>query len=276
MIDSPGLRQTLGELDKRQVGRSFSRAARGYDNAAELQRRVGDGLICGLSGSRDLSVVVDIGAGTGYCTAHLHELFPGVRLIALDIAEGMLRKALEHPQLKEGCTPLCADAEYLPLRDASADLVISNLALQWCSNLTGVLKEFHRVLKPGGRLRFTTFGAQTLQELRAAWASVDAYSHVNEFRSRAEVERCLLDAGFSGAVVSSEGRRVEYAGVGHLMRELKELGAHNLTANRPRRLTGKQRFQGMVEAYETLTGCQRIWATFEIVMADTMRTAPKE
>ncbi len=61
------------------------------------------------------------------------------------------------------------------------DLVFSNLAMQWCDDVGSVLSEFRRVLKPGGLLVFTTFGPDTLKELRASWQSVDDAVHVNAF-----------------------------------------------------------------------------------------------
>ena len=69
---------------------------------------------------------------------------------------------------------LNADAEQLPLRDASVDLVYSNVALQWCNDLEGVFREINRVLRPGGLLMFTTFGPDTLSELRVSWAAADS------------------------------------------------------------------------------------------------------
>lgn len=258
-------------LDKSQVGRSFSRAAVCYDGVAELQRRVGEELLR-FSPMQDYpSAVVDVGAGTGYCTSRLRVLFPQAQLIALDIAEGMLVKALERPQLRAACWPLCADAESLPLRDASVDVLFSNLALQWCPDLPTVLAEFSRVLRPGGRLLFSTFGESTLMELRAAWARVDAYTHVNTFLAREQIERALKAAGFVDDAVSKEPNLLDYTGVDALMHELKTLGAHNVTAHRPRQLTGKTKLQNMVTAYQEAMGDGRIRATFEIIKAVARR-----
>ena len=53
--------------------------------------------------------------------------------------------------------------------------------LQWCLDLGPVFTELRRVLAPGGLLMFTTFGPDTLMELRASWAQVDGYTHVNQF-----------------------------------------------------------------------------------------------
>ena len=93
-------------------------------------------------------IILDVGAGTGYCTARLAEQFPEAGLFALDIAEGMLRKLHGRPGLRGKVLRVCGDGESLPLRDSSVDLVFSNLALQWCVDLPAALAEFRRVLRP--------------------------------------------------------------------------------------------------------------------------------
>jgi len=263
LADSP-----VGESlpEKRWVGHSFSQAASGYDRVAALQRQVGEHLLARL---REIpcapQTILDVGAGTGYCTTRLAEVFPDAGLIALDIAEGMLRTLRGRPGLPGSAQRICADAESLPLRACSVDLVFSNLALQWCADLPSVLAGFKRVLRPGGAVVFSTFGEATLCELRAAWASVDAYSHVNAFISRAAVEAALVGADFGDCRVSGERRVFAYASVDALLRELKSLGAHNVTQNRPRHLTGKGVFRKMLAAYADASVEGRVEASFEIV-----------
>ncbi|NIQ10368.1 MAG: methyltransferase domain-containing protein, partial [Gammaproteobacteria bacterium] len=76
---------------------------------------------------------------------------------------------------------IAGDAEQLPLADASVDLIFSSLALQWCVDLDKVFAEFRRVLRRDGLLMFSTFGPDTLKELRSCFETVDAYSHINQF-----------------------------------------------------------------------------------------------
>lgn len=251
--------------DKRWVGRSFGAAAAGYDGVAGLQRGIAERLLSRLAADgAPPAVVVDVGAGTGYGAARLREAYPGSRLVLLDIAEGMLRTARE--RIGPGACYLRGDAEALPLAEASVDLVFSNLAIQWCADLAGVFREFRRVLKPGGRVLFSTFGADTLAELRRAWAVADpGHTHVNEFTDAAEVGEALAGAGFVRAGVERETRRLHYADVHALMRELKGLGAHNITADRPRHLTGKRTLRRMLDAYAAQGVEGGIQAGFEAV-----------
>lgn len=258
--------------DKRLVGRSFSQAASRYDRVAQLQRNVGESLLCELlERSAAPATIVDVGAGTGYFTARLLDVFPDSRLIALDLAEGMLRQIQARPNLAARSWLVRGDAESLPFAEQGVDVVFSNLALQWCPDLSTVFAEFRRVLRPGGIALFSSFGAQTLAELRQAWQQVDGYSHVNSFSSKEKLELALRAADFDEPTLWASTVVLEYPSVDTLMRELKDLGAHNVTANRPRHLTGKGTLRKMIAAYEAVMGGDPIRASFEILFGYARR-----
>jgi malonyl-CoA O-methyltransferase len=253
--------------EKRWVGRSFGAAAQSYDGVAELQRCVGQALLSrwperiGSPG-----VILDVGTGTGHFAAELMARHRESRLIALDISEGMLRVARERLGPRGAGLSLCGDAEALPLADRTVDLIFSNLAIQWCADLVTAFREFRRVLKPSGGVLFSTFGTATLSELRRAWATVDGYSHVNDFVDMRELAAALREAGFVDVILEAETRFLEYRDVNELMRELKSLGAHNMTAGRPRHLTGRRALQKMIDAYRALAPNGKIRASFESVL----------
>lgn len=255
-----------GRPDKRLIGRSFGAAAARYDGLADLQRTVGEKLLARLS-SVNLAParIADVGAGTGYLGTRLIQLYPKADLLALDIAEGMLRFARSRCGNSGAVRFVCGDAEAMPFRDRSIDLVFSNLTIQWCSGFNTVFREIRRILRPDGVTLFSTFGAETLKELRSAWASVDDYSHVNCFGGSSAVMSALQEAGFTEIEVGIETHRLTYASVYNLMRELKGLGAHNVTLGRPRHLTGKGTLQRMVAAYERQAGGDGIPASFEVI-----------
>ena len=252
--------------DKQQAGRSFARAATGYDSVAGLQRAVGERLLSELNVSAmSHKLILDIGAGTGFCTERLTAIAEDARVIAVDFAFDMLHYARTHRQLSANTQWLCADAELLPVVEASVDSIISNLALQWCPQLETVLTGFRRVLRAGGQLHFTSFTEQTLQELRMAWAKADSYVHVNDFVSLTDIKSALKYAGFSDVSIKTETRKVYYPQVLNLMGELKALGAHNVNHGRARHLTGKSTFQRMLTAYESVKEQAGYPATFDIV-----------
>ena len=106
------------------------------------------------------------------------------------------------------------------------------------------------MLRPGGLLTFTTFGPDTLVELRRAWAAADGHAHVNRFIDMHDLGDALVRAGLAEPVLDVERYTLTYAEVRDLMRDLKAIGAHNANAGRPRGLTGKGALAKMTDAYE--------------------------
>lgn len=257
-------------VDKRRVRRSFDRAAQGYAGVAVLQREVGRRLMERLELVRIAPAsVLDAGAGTGELSARLARRYRGAHTVLLDLSAAMLAAARRRGSLLERWRGrrsfVCADAERLPLAAGCVDLIVSNLMLQWCNDLEGALREFRRVLRPGGLLMFTTLGPDTLRELRASWRAVDGHVHVNAFIDMHDIGDALLRAGFADPVMDREDMVLTYEGVPALMRELKALGAHNSTGGRPRGLTGRGRLAGMIAAYEAFRQDGRLPATYEVI-----------
>jgi len=226
-------------LDRAFVRASFDRASGTYDEAAALQSRVSDELL-GRVDTFNLrpQVVLYLGAGTGRATAALKRKFRRSRVVALDLAPGMLHEARRHQRLFHRFERVCADATRLPFGDNTVDVVFSSLMLQWC-DLDEALKEVRRVLTTDGLFIFRTFGPDTLKELRAAWAQADGYNHVNHFLDMHDVGDALVRAGLSEPVLDVDRLQLTYVDTTALMRDLKAIGAHNVTAGRSRGLTGK-------------------------------------
>ncbi|MGB6604377.1 MAG: malonyl-ACP O-methyltransferase BioC [Steroidobacteraceae bacterium] len=257
-------------LDVARLRTAFDRASAGYEAAATLQARVSAELLERL-GELALNprVVLDLGAGTGRVTRQLKRRYRGALVIALDIAPGMLREARRHQPLWRRFARVCGDARQLPLADASVDLVFSSLMLQWCEPLDAALVEVRRVLTPGGFFAFSTFGPDTLHELREAWAQADgredAHSHVNRFLDMHDVGDAAARNGLAEPVLDVDRFELDYPDTLALMRDLKAIGAHNVTAGRARALTGKARLARMQAAYELRRRDGRLPATWEVI-----------
>jgi len=249
--------------DKVRIRQSFAAASSTYDGAAELQRHVGRALVADLNAEMLTGTVLDLGCGTGFLTGELLVLTPQESVIAVDIAFGMLEATRSKLAAYNNVRYICADAEQLPIAASTVDVAVSNLALQWCRNLTAVFAELKRALKPGGQLVFSTFGPHTLQELKAAWAEVDDYSHVNEFYGVADIQYFLQQAGFRQVRIECNTHLSKYDSVLALMRELKAIGAQNVIGERNKAITTQTQLQRMIKAYdlERLEGM--IPATFE-------------
>ena len=253
-------------LDRRAVRASFDRASATYDEAAVLQARVRAQLLERLDYVRLApKTILDAGCGTGLAATPLLKRYPGSRLIALDVAPGMLGVARNRRHWWRRASVVCADAAAIPLADDSVDLIFSNLMLQWCNDPDEVFREFRRVLAPHGLMTFTTFGPDTLTELRAAWRAVDDRVHVNRFIDMHDIGDAMVRAGLAEPVMDVDHFCMTYPRVLDLMRDLKAIGAHNVTAGRGRGLTGRRRLDALAAAYEPHRREGRLPATWEVV-----------
>jgi len=253
-------------LDKAGIRRSFAAASVTYDSVAGLQRTAGKELLDSIDATKLNGTLLDLGCGTGFLTGELLAHSNHQTMIALDIALSMLQTTQGKLADKRNIIYVCADAERLPLAGQSIDSVFSNLALQWCSDLEAVFTGIKRALKPDGQLVFSTFGPQTLQELKTAWAEVDTYNHVNAFYSEAQLKLFLKQAGFENSQIKSRLYTSRYDSVWTLMQELKHLGAHHVIAGRNKNITTKTVMQQMIAAYEKHRVRDQIPATFEVII----------
>jgi malonyl-CoA O-methyltransferase len=253
-------------LDRRAVRAAFDRASARYDAAAVLQTGVRDELLSRLDLIRiSPTVVVDLGCGTGLGARQLKDRYRGAMVVALDPAPGMLRETRRRSGWLRPLQRVCADAYQLPFREGAVGLIFSNLMLQWCDDLDLALSEIRRVLAPDGFFAFTTFGPDTLRELRNAWAAADGGTHVSGFRDMHDIGDALTRAGLSEPVLDAERVTMVYPDVAAITRALKVIGAHNATAARARGLTGKGRWRAMTAAYETQRHGGLLPATYEVV-----------
>jgi malonyl-CoA O-methyltransferase len=270
------------EIDKREVRRAFSKAAATYDAAAVLQREVCIRMLEKLDIIKlQPSRLVDIGSGTGWGTRQLGERYPQADIVALDIAIGMLQAArgmsgwwqklfsASHQRF------VCADAEALPLAAQSVSMAWSNLAVQWCNDLPATFVELHRVIRTDGLLMFSTFGPDTLKELRIAFEGVDGYNHVNRFADMHDIGDMLVAAGFADPVMEMEKITLTYGDVKAVMQDLRSIGAHNATAGRAPGMLGRAKWARIVQNYETLRRDGKLPATFEIIYGHAWKSVPK-
>ena len=271
----------LAALDKRQMRRSFERAASTYDQAAVLQQEIGARALERLDLVKlDPGTIVDAGCGTGFAAPSLRQRFPRALLIELDIAPAMLHAARSRrPRWKKWLAGtrevfVCGDNEQLPIRSGAVDMVWSNLAFQWADDLPTVFAECQRILRPGGLLTFTTCGPDTLQELRTAFAG-DGRIHVHRFIDMHDVGDMMVGAGFADPVMDMEYLTLTYTDVRTLMRELKAMGAHNVAAGRNHALTGKRALEDIKQRYESFRRDARLPATFEVVYGHAWKPLPR-
>ena len=270
-------------IDKQLMRRAFNRAAENYDAAAVLQREVCNRMLERLAYIKlQPARIVDVGSGTGWGARQLSQHYPAAQMIALDIAIDTLRTAhgrFNWWQKLFGGTrqmQVCGDMEALPFAANSVDMVWSNLALQWCNDLPATFAGLHRLLKVDGLLMFSTFGPDTLKELRASFRGVDQHNHLNRFADMHDIGDMLSHSGFAEPVMDMEYLTLTYADVRAVLYDLKAIGAHNATAGRGQGLMGKQAWARLVENYEQLRHDGRLPATFEVVYGHAWKPQPKQ
>ena len=246
-------------FDTRQVRRAFGRAAAGYDAASPLQREIESRLLESLDyyrlrhGDAEPAVVLDVACGPARAANALRTRWPKARVIALDAALPMLHAARANTRgrfLREREIPrLNADLRALPLADGSVDVLFCNLALQWIEDLPAAFAEFRRVMKPGGMLLVSTFGSETLADLREAFAAADDLPHVSPFTAIAPFGDALVAAGFRDPVLDRDVL-VEYKpAFADILRSLRAMGATNALSARRHALSGRARFSAAEAAH---------------------------
>jgi len=265
------------KISKRKVRRAFDRAADSYDAAAVLQQEVCSRLLEKLEYIKlSPRLILDAGVGTGEAVAPLMKRYKKSRLVVLDLSERMLAKATHHGSLLHKPELVCADIEHLPFCEDSFELIFSSLTLQWCNDLQATMADILRVLKPGGLLMFSTFGPDTLKELRSCWSQIDDAVHVNEFTDMHDVGDGLLQAGFADPVMEAETITVNYETIDKLMADLRGIGA-NATAEGGRAgLTAPSVLKKLRQAYESYRVDQMLPASYEVVYGHAWKPAAGE
>jgi malonyl-CoA O-methyltransferase len=258
-------------LDKQAVRRSFDRSAPHYDHSAVLQHEIAKRLLERLDYIRlQPHRILDLGCGTGRETKALAQRYPCASTIGIDFSSAMLKCAQQQASSIPKIEWICADIEQVPLADDCVDLIISNATLQWANDIGSTFHEWWRILRPGGLLLLTTFGPDTLMELRQAWHQVDAdYGayHVSPFVDMHHLGDALLTVGFTDPVMDMEQFTLLYSNVRALMQDLKMLGAQNRLTARRRGLTTRSRIQAVEQAYPRSTNQDddRLAATWEVI-----------
>lgn len=225
----------INSFDTEKIAASFHQQAADYDNHISVQKRVVEHLarqVQARSGFRPGSVL-DVGSGTGALLSRLQTVWPDASLYGVDLAYNMCLRTAARLGGEGRCHVVNADAEHLPFRDASFDLVVSTSALQWVGSLSNALHEMRRVMKPGGELCVAFFSVGTLYELRrclleaveSRCADRQHLTRLHQFRSDADLKQIINDMDFEKVVVSCETETDWHDDLPALLRSIKKIGA---------------------------------------------------
>ena len=155
-------------IDKARIRRCFERAAQSYDRQAVIQQRVAEhllGMLARCDTGTTIHRVLEIGCCTGLLTGKLVRRLPDIHELVLnDLVESFALRAGEQPGIP-AVRFLGGDIESVELPGAF-DLIISSSTFHWVHDLEGLLSRLAGHLRPGGRLAFSLYGPQNLQEIR--------------------------------------------------------------------------------------------------------------
>lgn len=266
----------MSVFDRRQLRRSFGRAASRYTEVAALQREVEARLLDQLAylDDRQPQRVLDLGSGPGRAAGAMKKRWPKAEVIAVDAALPMLREVPKHTRFWRPVRRVNADVSKLPFADQCADVIFSSLCLQWLDDLPAVLSEFRRVLRPDGLLLFSTFGPETLSELRDAYLVAGEVPPLSPFAAIQQVGDAMLAAGFKDPVLDRDRYTLTYPDLRTLMHELRAIGAGDARADRRRGLGGRARLQRVTTNYENLRRDGVLPSTWEVITAQAWGPAP--
>ena len=251
-----------------KIRSTFNGAACNYDDNAFLQSEIANRLAEKLKViSIKPQTIIDLGSGTGLLSNKTAEIFPNANLICVDFAQQSLLKNSQNLKV-------CANAYELPFASNSVDFIVSNLMMQWCPDLKALFNECFRVLKPEGLILFTTFGPDTLKELKRSWSAVDSSAHVNDFIDMHDIGDQMLQSGFQSPIMEMENITLTYEKVLDLMHDLKSIGAQNV-GSRSKALTGKTKFKKMIEMYESYRSDGKLPATYEVIYGHAWKNENK-
>ena len=257
--------KTLHHFEKYRIQKHFDAKADFYESSAVLQKEVCERMLERLHLVKmQPQRILDVGAGTGWGVQGLMQHYRSAQVIALDLSPAMLKRSkskggwLRKPKL------ICSDAESMAVADNSVDIIFSSLMLQWC-DAEKVFADFFRILKPGGLVMFSSFGPDTLKELRYSWQQVDDKVHVNDFVDMHELGDSLLTTGFAEPVMDMDIMTLTYKDAKNVMIDLKNIGANTPMKNADHGLITPRKFQRVLDAYEKFRVEDVVPATYEVV-----------
>ena len=155
-------------------------------------------------GSGETTKILDVGCSVGMSTRYVSDAFPNADVVGLDLSPHMLAVASASDRGREGCerrTWVHGKGEDTKYPDGTFDIVSLAFVIHECpeSATAALMKEAHRVLKPGGTFVMTDNNPQSpvIQNLPPALFTLmkSTEPHSNEYYT-IDVQQMLRDAGF--------------------------------------------------------------------------------
>ncbi len=256
---------------KQAIQRNFARRGATYDRHARIQQWMAAELLQGCRQAlQQARRILEVGCGTGHLTELLRQVNPNALLVALDLEVSLLQRARTRLGREAGVHFVAADGEAFP--GGSYDLIVSNSVFQWFTKPQETMREYYRMLSPGGCLAFAILGPATFQELAASFQEAAGALPLAEspevaavsFSGEEKWKRILVTAGFQEVVWQREVRTETHPTVQDFLRALQATGATN---PEPRPLSPRL-FRHMAAIYHEAYGMNgSIPVTYEVIWA---------
>ncbi|NNM58450.1 MAG: malonyl-ACP O-methyltransferase BioC [Legionellales bacterium] len=252
------------DLQKKQhIQYCFNRSADDYEQAAIIQKHALDRLLSlfACDGNYLNENIIDLGCGTGQGTELLAKSYPQARILGIDFSEKMLAIARTK---QYHATFIDADFDHLPFVSDTISTIFSSMALQWSLSLTETLSEWHRILKPNGRLVCCTLNENSLHELKDCWQQISNSPSINYFHSTTTIQDTLFKQGFNVQHMLVEKQTMHFDDLRSLLYNFKKVGANfSISANKQARLTKKSLTQ-IAKCYENYRTHDKLPLTYEL------------
>ena len=251
------------QLELDHLPRRLAKTAQTYAQHAVAQKEITSRLIERLAYIKHQpALILDLSLHPRQSEQSLRQQFPKARYIAATpcLTELQQRKRSLFKKPLSVTVPL----GQLPFAEGSVDFIFMSLTLLWTNDWLQLLQDCYRVLKPQGMLLFTTFGPDTLKELRHAFTAVDDAEHVHSFVDMHDIGDVLLKAGFENPVMDVEQVQFRYKKLNQLVRDLKLSGCNNLSLARRRSVLTPRQWAQVEEQY-VKSATDQLNATFEFV-----------
>lgn len=270
----------MAEIEKNRVKTAFSIHAEQYESLAKVQKRVTDRFFeLFLAHGDSPGSLLDVGSGTGRLVALITKELPQVSVTGVDLAFGMISCARKRFAGEDGIRLVCGDAEALPFRAGSFDMVVSTSTYQWLNPQDLSFAEVWRVLKPGGRFCFALFGEKTLYELRDSYRSAikllgtHHVDRTHKFTGAVEVERALASASFEDIKLLEELEVETYPDVPSLLRAVNGIGAGSAAGTAAAGLSGRSVMLEMMAIYKERYGrADAVPASYQVLYGSGTKT----
>jgi len=257
-------------FNRRSVRHHRDRAAASYADFnflfQEVAARLGDRL---QDITRTFPITVDLGCHGGNMAAYIPDRSAVETLINSDFSPKMAELA----HANNGAASLTSDEEFLPFKEQSLDLVISNLSLHWVNDLPGAFTQIRRALKPDGLFLAAMLGGETLNELGEALRDAEIEiegglsPRLSPFAEIKDAGNLLGRAGFALPVADTETITISYGNPLKLMTDLRGMGETNSNVHRRKTFSRRATLMRAAEIYaKKFTNDEgRMPATFEII-----------